>query len=118
MNKKVKILGTDYKLQTNVPVTKDKDLADRFGYCSFIDHRIVVADLNGVEGWADETEDVKASLIKTTLRHEIIHAFLYESGLYGSSNSVGQWALNEEMVDYFAIQFPKMVEVFKTAGCL
>jgi hypothetical protein len=118
MIKNVNILGANYKIQTNASEAKDKDLAGRFGYCSYVDHRIVIADLNTIEGWADENEDVKASQIKETLRHEIIHAFLFESGLGGSSVGVGQWALNEEMVDWFAMQFPKMVEVFRIAGCL
>ena len=50
---------------------------------------------------------------KTVIRHEIIHAFLYESGLEGCSGEVENWAMNEEMVDWFAIQFPKILKVFK-----
>lgn len=44
------------------------------------------------------------------IRHEIIHAFLYESGL--DYSTVEKWARNEEMVDFFAIQFPKINKVF------
>ncbi len=47
-------------------------------------------------------------------RHEIIHAFLFESGLAENS----EWAQNEEMVDFFAIQFPKLMEVFKNADAI
>ena len=43
---------------------------------------------------------------KKILRHEIIHAFLYESGLDINSHDIDQWARDEEMVDWMAIQFP------------
>lgn len=41
------------------------------------------------------------------LRHELIHAFLYESGI-----DFRIQFHNEEMVDWLAMQFPKIVEVF------
>lgn len=53
------------------------------------------------------------------MRHEITHAFLYESGL--SINSVtldGSWATNEEMVDWMAIQGPKLYAAWTAAKCL
>ena len=48
------------------------------------------------------------------LRHEIVHAFLYESGLDVSS----EWARNEEIVDWIALQTPKLQKAFEEAGCL
>lgn len=42
-----------------------------------------------------------------TLRHEIVYAFLHESGL--SSNS--EWAMNEEIVDWIALQLPKIISI-------
>lgn len=53
---------------------------------------------------------------KRTIRHEIIHAFLFESGLWQNSGSVKCWAKNEEMVDWMAIQSPKLHRAFKEAG--
>ena len=56
---------------------------------------------------------------KRVLRHEIIHAFLNESGLSDSSNQyAGAWAKNEEMVDWFAIQSPKIFKVYLELGLL
>ena len=52
--------------------------------------------------------------IRKNKRHEIIHAFLFESGLAENSS----WAQNEEMVDFFAIQFSKLVEAFKAADAM
>ena len=47
-------------------------------------------------------------------RHEIIHAFLCESGLAENST----WAQEEEMVDWFAKQAPKLIKAWKEAGAL
>ena len=46
------------------------------------------------------------------LRHEILHAFAIESGL----NNESLWAQNEECIDYYAYQMPKMIEVFNELG--
>ena len=48
---------------------------------------------------------------KNVLRHEIIHAFFFESGLDTYCN-------NEELVDWLAIQVPKMIDVFDKQNCL
>lgn len=55
---------------------------------------------------------------KKVLRHEIVHAFLYESGLWQDSYGSKCWAQNEEMVDWLAIQVPKIHKAFKEAGAL
>ena len=46
--------------------------------------------------------------LDVTLRHEIIHAFLFESGLHSCSNDIKCLALNEEMIDFFALQYEKI----------
>ena len=50
---------------------------------------------------------------KSVLRHEIVHAFLFESGLDMQSGECESWANNETMVDWFAIQYPKIQKVFQ-----
>ena len=45
---------------------------------------------------------------KQIIRHEIIHAFLHESGLE-------KHKYDEDLINYIAIQFPKMLKVFKDA---
>ena len=55
---------------------------------------------------------------KKVLRHEIIHAFLYESGLWNNSGNIKNWAQSEELTDWIAIQSPKLFKVFKTVGCI
>lgn len=48
------------------------------------------------------------------IRHEIVHAFLFESGLAENSD----WAQNEEMVDWVAKQGPKLLKAWQEAGAL
>ncbi len=50
---------------------------------------------------------------KEVLRHEVVHAFLYESGLGANSNTAEHWAVDEEIVDWIALQLPKIVAVCK-----
>lgn len=42
------------------------------------------------------------------LKHEIIHAFLNESGLKHETHSSCTWSQNEEMIDWFAIMFDRI----------
>ena len=55
---------------------------------------------------------------KKVLRHEIIHAFLYESGMWNCSGSTDCWGMDETITDWIAIQSPKLFHVFKEADCL
>jgi hypothetical protein len=73
--------------------------------------------MDSIEGWKDESNQSKQCVVSDTLRHEIIHCFLHESGVWGSSSGADSWAMNEEMVDWIAMQFPKILKVFKQLGC-
>lgn len=57
-------------------------------------------------------------LMKKQLRHEIIHAFLYESGLGPNFEHYKQFGHEETIVDWFAIQYPKIEETFKSVSAL
>lgn len=115
--KTIEILGTQYEVYLDVPVSEDEDLTDRFGYCSYIEHKIVVADMNTIDSWKNESDECKLKQVHATLRHEVIHAFLNESGLCGNSLGVDAWAQNEEMVDWIAVQFPKILNVYQVLEC-
>ena len=54
---------------------------------------------------------------RENLRHEIVHAFLFESGL-GFNLEHNEFGHEETMIDWIAIQFPKILKVFKEVGCL
>ena len=53
-----------------------------------------------------------ARLQKKQLRHEIIHAFLSESGLQCNWQHIEQFGHDETTIDWFAIQSPKIFKVF------
>ena len=56
--------------------------------------------------------------MKKQLRHEIIHAFLAESGLQTNFEHCRQFGHDETMVDWIAIQFPKIYKVYKDVGII
>ena len=52
------------------------------------------------------------------MRHEIVHAYLFESGLAECSSNITSLAQNEEMVDWIARQIPKMKRTMEYLNCL
>lgn len=117
---KINILGTAYRVRW----VKDgqDELMDKMrygGYCDGVSHEIVLLDLRTVEDWKDEPQEKIDREERRTLRHEIVHAFLNESGLqFNSFAPEGAWAKNEEMVDWIALQGPKLVKAWTAAGCM
>ena len=106
--RKINILGTDVTVEFRKEADDEK-LKDFLGYYDSSKDLIVVKVPDADKHSLGDLERSQ----KHTLRHEIIHAFLHESGLDWSSGSVDAWATNEEMVDWFAIQAPKIFKVFK-----
>ena len=70
---KVNILGTKYDISLKSP-SEDEALDRCDGYCDKTTHQIVVTTQNGDLGNFSDYQ-------KKCLRHEIIHAFMFESGL-------------------------------------
>lgn len=117
---KINILGTKYTMITR-KISEDKTLKENSwgGYCCEDSKTIVIADITEDQYFPYMTDEEKESYRKRTIRHEIVHAFLNESGLSSdTSTPSGGWAKHEEMVDWIAIQFPKMHKAFKKAGAL
>lgn len=106
--KTVNILDQEYQFLIDVS-GKTREL-NAAGLCEFLSKEIVVDDFKSEVGDLKNIEEYR----KRTIRHEMIHAFLYESGLNANSS----WARNEEMIDFFAIQLPKIVKAMKEIGCL
>lgn len=109
---KVKILGTQYRVtHSNYP--GDPRLENIDGFCDDTAKEIVVETYEGDDG----KPGVKAKLDiqrKKILRHEITHAFLFESGLAENS----PWAQNEELVDWIAMQGLKIYKAWRKAGAI
>lgn len=114
MKDKISVLGTEYRIETH-KVSEDEWLEKKHlaGYCGEESKLIVVADMSEKEYFDGMDEKEQEIYRKKTLRHEIIHAFLNESGLSDSASVPGgAWAKHEEMIDWFAIQSPKIFAVF------
>lgn len=103
MTKHINILGSTW---TVIPEEMKDNNYDGLADLSTKEIRIRMDNTN-------EVGDFEA-LVKKQTRHEVIHAFLYESGLSFNSD----WAVNEELVDWIAIQFPKIAEVYEKLGCM
>lgn len=99
--KTINVLGTEYKLITDA---KREDYPQLHlhtdGYCNYAAKEIVVTQ--------DDSDETAAFdyYIKGVIRHEIVHAYFYESGLH-------DYADDETLVDWVALQLPKMSETFK-----
>lgn len=91
----IDVLGTKYNVFTDLP-KNDVLLTKNDGYIIPEKHIVVL--------------DVGNSPVhqRHVLTHEIVHAFLYESGL-----DVETWANNEEIVDWISLQLEKMHKVNK-----
>lgn len=106
----INILGTEYKLFVE-PSSANKKLEKCNGYTDYSVKEIHVNDFE--EDSKDMMAQKDLEVFKNkVIRHEIIHAFLLESGLDSNSGGVDNWATNEEMVDWIAIQFSKIHKVF------
>lgn len=116
---KLNVLGTEYSI-TVKKYDEDKSFEQDQcgGYCRWSTKEIVCCDMSTFKGWENEPQEAVNNQMKQTLRHEIVHAFLGESGLSNNSNSIDAWARNEEVVDWFAIQGPKIYKAWQEAGAV
>ena len=110
--KKINILGTEYTVEVKAK-EEDSFLAKCDGYCDKTIHSIVVKAEDS-ENELSNYEQYK----KKCIRHEIIHAFLYESGLHENFEHPNQFGHDETMIDWVAVQFPKLQKAFKEADAL
>lgn len=104
----VDVLGTKYTITESNRI-KDNELENNDGYCDHSSKQIVIDTFQDCPGSLADLTSYK----KQVIRHELIHAFLFESGLGANS-----WGVNEEIVDWIASQFPKMTEAFGRVDAL
>jgi hypothetical protein len=117
---KISILGTDYSIR-KVKYDKEPEFrqSGSNGYCSNHLKQIVYCDMRTYPGWEEEPDEAVLREEKQTLRHEIVHAFLNESGLCASAcRPDGAWSRNEEMVDWIALQGEKLYAAWEKANAL
>lgn len=116
----VSVLGTLYSIETRAYADDPNFEKHGFaGYCDADLKRIVLLDLKTQEDWKEESDERICANTKMTLRHEIVHAFFNESGLQDNSGTFdGPWAQYEEMIDWWAIQGPKVYAAWKEADAI
>lgn len=117
---KINILGSEWSLDYRT-IKEDVKLNEMDGYTDYSSRLIVVdkfePELMSEDDIAKSQGNLKEHQ-KQVLRHEIVHAFLYESGLSNSSYSPRHWAASEEIVDWIAAQTPKMFKLYKELDIL
>ncbi len=107
----IEILGAEWIVKEQSEAENER-LKDCDGYCDWTAKEIVIQrEAVGTLG------DMEAYINKVK-RHEIVHAFLFESGLAECSGSSDTWALNETMVDWFARQGVKIYNAWEQAECV
>lgn len=105
----INVLGTAYTIEFENE-NSDKLLKKCDGYCDKTSKKLVI-----------DSKDIDCDLDKPMLhltkciRHEVIHAFMHESGLAENweHKNYGQ---EETTVDWFAHQLPKINNALKDAG--
>jgi len=107
---KVNILGTEYEiLKVSENEYPKLSTMEANGLCEVFSKEIIIdSKMNPNSGKEfarfEEFE-------KKVLRHEIVHAFFHESGLVDYTN-------DEDLVNWIALQFPKMLKAFNETDCL
>lgn len=104
-NTKINVLGTEYVIVFEKLTGSDID-----GFCDYTSKEIHIRSDN--ENKVGNFEELQ----RKQLRHEIIHAFLSESGLQANFEHCSKFGHDETMVDWIAIQWHKINAVFKQLG--
>ncbi len=113
MKKYVNVLGTKYEI-VRVPIDGMEDGLG--GFCDPDLKIIKILKLDTIDEWKVEPKEKINEREKLFLRHEIVHAFLNESGVRDNGAFLDRsWAKNEEMVDWIAIQGEKIYKAWKEA---
>ena len=104
----VNVLGTTYSINKSNKI-ENLNLSNNDGYCDHSTKKIVIDTFQDSPGSLEDLDEYE----KQVIRHEVIHAFLFESGLDSCS-----WARNEEIVDWIAVQFPKLQKAFEQCNAI
>lgn len=107
----INILGSEWSIKEQSE-NENEFLKGCDGYCDWTTREIVV------ERETYGTLQNMQKYINKVLRHEIVHAFLFESGLAECAGEVDSWAKSETMVDWIARQGQKIYEAWREADVL
>ena len=108
----INILGTKWTLEI-VRQEDDKYLKTADGYADKTLRKIVVCGFPPDDSELGDWEPY----VKKCIRHEIIHAYLFESGLHENFQHP-EAGHDETYVDWVSVQFPKLMKTFQEVGAL
>ena len=109
MKNKISILGQDYKIIVDTSGNNPK-LNDATGYMEPWAKKIVI-DGSIDKNDSRQVENLDA-YVRKVYRHEVMHAFFQESGLIYKFSAADE----ELLVDWIAIQYPKIKKIFAEMG--
>lgn len=104
----VNVLGTDYEIKSNEDIYKTLMESQNTGECDMYAKVISISPQEFIVN--DSREDVRKSIYNICMRHEILHAFFHEAG-------VDKYNADETLVDFIAMQFPKIKKIFEEVKC-
>jgi hypothetical protein len=107
---KISVLGTEYDF-IETTSRDDPRLTAADGCCETYAKRILIEKIIFAHEQGDDIDIQRVERTKYVKRHELVHAFLFESGLE-------DLALNEQIATWIAKQFPKMLEAFRQVDAL
>ena len=104
--KTINVLGTTYTIESSPAITNDLIAKQYDGEADFIGKCIYIKPYTEL---LPDNEDIvaKKEYYNAVLRHELTHAFFHEAGL-------DAYAYDETLVDFIAVQFPKLQKLFKS----
>ena len=98
---KIDIIGSSWEVRLREE-HEDERLKDCSGFTDWTSRTIVMLDVRKSSNLG--RQDV---YMRKVLRHEIVHAFMFESGL-GDDWTHEQYGQEETVVDWIAYQLPKL----------
>lgn len=107
---KVNILGTEYEIRYLKESEYEKlKICDANGLAELYAKELIIN--SEIDDGSGKVFANFKEFEKKVIRHEIIHAFFHESGLE-------DYTSDENLVDWLALQAPKILKVFQETGCL
>ena len=107
----INILGEKWSIRYS-SVAEDKTLETADGYADETSKSIVVR--TGRDGDMDDFLKVQIRV----LRHEIIHAYLFECGLGADFEHANKFGHDETMIDWIARMFPRILATYQELGVI
>ncbi len=106
MNSEVNVLGTVYAIETHT-WNDDRKLHEALGYVEQYSKKIILKDILADCMTVEDLEQLRREVV----RHEIVHAFFFESGM-------SDWAEDETIVEWIAVMLPKLAAAMREAGAM